>query len=109
MNWQRILVPLVGIALVFVAWRNYGWPGVAAVVGGIVMWMLLHFTRMMKVLQRASQPDQRHAVTTLGEMAATIAAEGLASPAVIVVGDVVRGVAVAGSAVSESRAAGGQR
>lgn len=55
MNWQRILVPLVGIALVFVAWRNYGWPGVAAVVGGIVMWMLLHFTRMMKVLQRASQ------------------------------------------------------
>ena len=55
MNWQRILVPLVGIALVFVAWRNYGWSGVAAVVGGIVMWMLLHFTRMMKVLQRASQ------------------------------------------------------
>jgi hypothetical protein len=55
MNWQRILVPLVGIALVFVAWRNYGWPGVAGVVGAIVMWMLLHFTRMMKVLQRASQ------------------------------------------------------
>jgi hypothetical protein len=23
-------------------------------VGGIIMWMLLHFTRMMKVLQRAS-------------------------------------------------------
>jgi hypothetical protein len=27
---------------------------VALAVGGIVMWMLLHFTRMMKVLQRAS-------------------------------------------------------
>jgi uroporphyrin-III C-methyltransferase len=57
------------------------------------------------IVQRASHPDQRHAVTTLGEMAATIAAQALASPAVIVVGDVVRGVAVAGKAVSAVRAA----
>jgi uroporphyrin-III C-methyltransferase len=57
------------------------------------------------IVQRASQPDQRHAVTTLGVMAATIAAEGLASPSVIVVGDVVRGVAVAGQALPEVRAA----
>ena len=57
------------------------------------------------IVQRASQPDQRHAVTTLGEMAATIAAEGLASPSVIVVGDVVRGVAVAGQALPQVRAA----
>ena len=55
MNWQRILIPLIGVAVAFVAWRNYGWSGVAFVVTGIVMWMLLHFTRMMKVLQRASQ------------------------------------------------------
>jgi len=57
------------------------------------------------VVQRASLPDQRHAVTTLGELAATIDREGLASPSVIVVGDVVRGVAVAGEAVPRSRAA----
>ncbi|MDB5955036.1 uroporphyrinogen-III C-methyltransferase [Ramlibacter sp.] len=57
------------------------------------------------IVQRASHPDQRHAVTTLGEMAATIAAQALASPAVIVVGDVVRGVAAAGHAVSAVRAA----
>ena len=55
MNWQRIVLPLAGLGLVFVAWRNYGWQGMALVIGGIVMWMLLHFTRMMKVLQRASQ------------------------------------------------------
>ena len=55
MNWQRIVLPLAGIGLVFVAWRNYGWQGMALVIGGIVMWMLLHFTRMMKVLQRAAQ------------------------------------------------------
>jgi hypothetical protein len=35
------------------AYRAYGWPGIAIAVTGIVMWMLLHFTRMMKVLKRA--------------------------------------------------------
>jgi uroporphyrin-III C-methyltransferase len=45
------------------------------------------------VVQRATLPDQREAVTTLGELAATIARERMGSPAVIVVGDVVRGVA----------------
>jgi uroporphyrin-III C-methyltransferase len=57
------------------------------------------------IVQRASQPDQRHAVTTLGELAATIAREGLASPCVIVVGDVIRGVAVASRAVPQVRQA----
>jgi uroporphyrin-III C-methyltransferase len=45
------------------------------------------------VVQRASLADQRQAVTRLDQLAATIAREGLASPSVIVVGDVVRGVA----------------
>jgi uroporphyrin-III C-methyltransferase len=57
------------------------------------------------IVQRASQPDQRHAVTTLGALSATIEREGLASPSVIVVGDVVRGVAVAAQAVPKARAA----
>ncbi|QNP59407.1 uroporphyrinogen-III C-methyltransferase [Paenacidovorax monticola] len=45
------------------------------------------------VIQHASLPTQRHAVTTLGQLHATIERERLASPSVIVVGDVVRGVA----------------
>jgi len=53
LNWQRIAVPIFGVGLVVLAYRSYGWAGVALVTGGIVMWMLLHFTRMMKVLQRA--------------------------------------------------------
>jgi uroporphyrin-III C-methyltransferase len=57
------------------------------------------------IVQRASLPDQRHAVTSLGELVATIEREGLASPSVIVVGDVVRGIAVAGEAVAKVRAA----
>jgi hypothetical protein len=54
MNLQKIFVPILGVVVVAIAWRAYGGPGVAAALGGIVMWMLLHFTRMMKVLQRAS-------------------------------------------------------
>ena len=45
------------------------------------------------IIQHASLPHQRHAITTLGQLHATIEREGLASPSVIVVGDVVRGVA----------------
>jgi uroporphyrin-III C-methyltransferase len=45
------------------------------------------------IVQHATLPQQRHAVTTLGQLSATLQAEGLGSPAVMVVGDVVRGVA----------------
>ncbi len=45
------------------------------------------------IIQHASLPQQRHAVTTLGELHATIVREALASPSVMVIGDVVRGVA----------------
>ena len=55
MNFQRILIPIAGAALVAAAWRAYGWPGVAVVAGGMVMWMLLHFTRLMHVLKRAAE------------------------------------------------------
>ena len=55
MNFQRILVPVAGVALIVFAWRSFGWQGVALAVGGIVMWMLLHFTRMTRTLQKASE------------------------------------------------------
>ncbi|MBA4213607.1 MAG: uroporphyrinogen-III C-methyltransferase [Polaromonas sp.] len=45
------------------------------------------------VIQHATLPQQRHAVTSLGQLRATIEREGLGSPAVIVVGDVVSGIA----------------
>jgi hypothetical protein len=55
MNLQKIYLPVLGVVVVAVAYRGYGWSGVAMAAGGIVMWMLLHFTRMMKVLQRAAE------------------------------------------------------
>jgi uroporphyrin-III C-methyltransferase len=44
------------------------------------------------VIQNASLPNQRHAVCTLARLHATIEHEQLASPSVIVVGDVMRGL-----------------
>lgn len=44
------------------------------------------------IIQSASLPAQRHAVCTLGQLHATIEAEGLSSPSVIVVGDVLQGL-----------------
>jgi uroporphyrin-III C-methyltransferase len=57
------------------------------------------------IVQRATLPDQRHAVTTLGELAATVERESLASPAVMVVGDVARCVALARELGAQQRAA----
>jgi hypothetical protein len=54
MNLQRIAVPLLVIGLLVFAGRQYGWAGVAAVGGGLVMWLLLHWTRMMTVMKRAA-------------------------------------------------------
>lgn len=54
MNLQRIAVPLLIAGLLWLGWRQLGWPGVAAVAGGLVMWLLLHITRVMTVMKRAA-------------------------------------------------------
>lgn len=52
------------------------------------------------VIQHASLPRQRHVATTLSRLREDIAAAGLGSPAVIVVGDVLQGLAAAGVSVT---------
>jgi hypothetical protein len=54
MNFQKILLPVLGVVVVAAAYQGFGWAGVAFAASGIVMWMLLHFTRMMKVMERAA-------------------------------------------------------
>ena len=52
-------------------------------------------TTPVAVIQNASLPTQRHITTTLGALADAIHQAGMASPSVIVVGDVVAGIAAA--------------
>ena len=54
MQFQKILVPVAAVAGVMAAYSSYGWPGVAIASGLLVMWLLLHFTRLMQVLKRAA-------------------------------------------------------
>lgn len=54
MQFQKILVPIGGVVLVVVAYRAYGWAGVAFAAGALVMWVLLHFNRVLTVLRRAA-------------------------------------------------------
>jgi uroporphyrin-III C-methyltransferase len=56
------------------------------------------------VIQHATLPAQRHAVATLSSLAATIRSEGLGSPSVIVVGDVLRGLAAAAAPAGAANA-----
>ena len=57
------------------------------------------------VIQNASLPSQCHITTTLGALAQAISEGGMASPSVIVVGDVISGVALAASRPERVRAA----
>ena len=57
------------------------------------------------VIQDATLKTQRHITTTLGTLAGAIADAGMASPSVIVVGDVIKGVALAATHPEVVRAA----
>lgn len=55
LNLRNILVPLGAVALIGFGFYAYGWAGVAAVAGGMVMWALLHFTRLVNVMKKAAK------------------------------------------------------
>lgn len=52
------------------------------------------------IIQNASLPQQRHACSVLADLQATLEREQLASPSVIVVGDVLQGLVAAGAEVA---------
>ena len=65
MNFTRILT-LTAIALLTLgAWQAFGWPGIALAVGGIVMWVLLHFTRMVTILKKAADRPIGHVASAV--------------------------------------------
>nr|WP_315429249.1 glycerate kinase [uncultured Albidiferax sp.] len=54
MQFQKILVPVGVVVLLVVAYREYSWAGVAMALSLVVTWILLHFTRMLQVMKRAT-------------------------------------------------------
>jgi len=54
MNLQKVVVPLGGLVLLVLGYRSWGWMGVFGVLGGLVMFLMLHFTRTMQVMRRAA-------------------------------------------------------
>lgn len=51
---MKYLFAVFGLVALVVAFLQYGWAGVAVVAGAILMWILLHFTRLMTILKRAA-------------------------------------------------------
>jgi hypothetical protein len=43
------------VVLSFLAYRAYGWPGLAMAATGLVMWTLMHMSRVLLVLRRTAQ------------------------------------------------------
>ena len=54
MNFQKILVPVALVVGTALAYRSYGWQGVAGAISIVAFWVLLNFTRTMAVLKRAT-------------------------------------------------------
>lgn len=65
MNFNKILAPLAIIVLTAGAWRQFGWAGIALAAGGVVMWILLHFTRLMTILRKASSRPIGHVASAV--------------------------------------------
>lgn len=60
MNWQRWLVIAGAVALGAGAWRAGGWPGLALLASGLVLWALLHYHRIVAVMKRAAERPIGH-------------------------------------------------
>jgi len=60
MNFNKILVPVAVVLFTAGAWQQFGWAGIALAAGGVVMWILLHFTRLMTILKKAANRPVGH-------------------------------------------------
>ena len=65
MSFTKIIGPLAIIVLTIGAWRQFGWAGIALAAGGAVMWILLHFTRLMYILKKAAERPIGHVASAV--------------------------------------------
>ncbi len=65
MNFAKVIGPLAVIVFTIGAWRQFGWAGIALAAGGVVMWILLHFTRLMAILKKAANRPVGHVASAV--------------------------------------------
>ncbi len=89
-DWARLAASARDLRLTLVIYM--GISSAARIQAGLLT--ALPADTPVAVIERASLPAQRQCITRLGELLTELHHSGLGSPAVVVVGDVVRGVAV---------------
>ena len=65
MNFNKILAPLAIVVFTVGAWQAFQWAGIALAAGGVVMWILLHFTRMVTILKKAAHRPIGHVASAV--------------------------------------------
>ena len=65
MNFSKVIAPLAIIIFTIGAWQAFQWAGIALAVGGVVMWILLHFTRMVTILKKAADRPIGHVASAV--------------------------------------------
>lgn len=57
---RPILFPALALAIAFAAWQAYGWKGLILAALMISFWLLLHFTKLMRLLHAAAKRPMGH-------------------------------------------------
>ena len=55
MHTRQVLVPIGLAGLLYLSFRALGWWGFSLVSSGIIFWLLLHVSRLMKTMEAATQ------------------------------------------------------
>jgi hypothetical protein len=65
MPFLKYFIPIAAITLVAASYYFYGWQGLLVTTGGLIMWILLHFTRALQVLKRATNRPIGHVASAV--------------------------------------------
>lgn len=59
-RFRPFLFPALAVAIAYAAWQAYGWKGLILAALMISFWLLLHFTKLMRLLQAAAKRPIGH-------------------------------------------------
>jgi hypothetical protein len=57
---RPFLFPALALAIAYAAWQAYGWKGLILAALMISFWLLLHFTKLMRLLHAAAKRPMGH-------------------------------------------------